>query len=191
MLNYVKVAHRSSKLYRVKNWFKRMLSIKSPIPCDGVWSSQSQSSAGLRLWRELRQVVYAALNNLFQLAQNWYTTVSYRPVRDYLPLEVLPDYYLNCNSAKRLWQDWRVLKRLFIRHDHSRDLLVQGQSGWLPINGITVNRPVLTITTDEGETVLNLDESIVWLSRANPANTQTQESTGADALQKTIVWRPV
>ena len=169
-----------------------MLLINSPIPCDGVWSSQSDRSVGLSLWRALLKVAYATLNTVFQSVENGYATVSYRPVREYLPLEVLPDYYLNCNSAKRLWQDWRVLRRLFIRHDHSRDLLVQGQSGWLPINSITVNRPVLTITTEEGETVLNLDESIVWLSRANPANTQiTQESVGADALRKTIVWRPV
>ena len=95
-------------------------------------------------------------------------------VQDYLPLEVLPDYYLNCNSAKRLWQDWRVLRRLFIRRDHSRDLLLQGQSGWLPIHGMTVQRQLVTITTDEGEKVLDLQEPVVWLSRANPANTQIE-----------------
>lgn len=98
--------------------------------------------------------------------------VSQSYTRDYLPLEVLPDYYLNYDSAKRLWQDWRVLRRLFVRRDHSRDLLLQGQSGWLPIHGMTVHRQLLTITTDEGETVLELDEPVVWLSRANPANTQ-------------------
>ncbi|MEM7065185.1 MAG: hypothetical protein AAF572_18750 [Cyanobacteria bacterium P01_B01_bin.77] len=87
-------------------------------------------------------------------------------------LEVLPDYYLNCDSAKRLWQDWRVLRRLFIRRDHSRDLLLHGQDGWLPIHGMTVHRQLLSITTDEGEMVLNMDEPVVWLSRANPANTQ-------------------
>lgn len=93
---------------------------------------------------------------------NWFDT----------PLEVLPDYYLNCDTAKRLWQDWRVLRRLFLRRDHSRDLLLHGQTGWLPIHGMTVHRPLLSITTDEGEMVLNLDEPVVWLSRANPANTQ-------------------
>lgn len=103
-------------------------------------------------------------------------------VQDYLPLEVLPDYYLNCNSAKRLWQDWRVLRRLFIRRDHSRDLLLQGQSGWLPIHGMTVQRQLVTITTDEGEKVLDLQEPVVWLSRANPANTQI-ECTPTHGLQ--------
>lgn len=104
-------------------------------------------------------------------------------------LEVLPDYYLNCNSAKRLWQDWRVLRRLFIRRDHSRDLLLHGQNGWLPIHGMTVHRQLLSITTDEGEMVLNLEDSIVWLSRANPANTQITPHSGLHKRQTD--WCPV
>lgn len=102
-------------------------------------------------------------------------------------LEVLPDYYLNCDNAKRLWQDWRVLRRLFIRRDHSRDLLLHGQDGWLPIHGMTVHRQLLSITTDEGEMVLNMDEPVIWLSRANPANTQI---TPHPRLHKTE-WCPV
>ncbi|MEM9483783.1 MAG: hypothetical protein AAGA83_08840 [Cyanobacteria bacterium P01_F01_bin.116] len=104
-------------------------------------------------------------------------------------LEALPDYYLNCDSAKRLWQDWRVLRRLFLRRDHSRDLLLQGQSGWLPIHGMMINRQMLTITTDEGETVLDLEARVVWLSRANPANTQIIKSPSV-GQQPHIIWCP-
>ncbi|MEM8610819.1 MAG: hypothetical protein AAGF93_02290 [Cyanobacteria bacterium P01_H01_bin.105] len=128
---------------------------------------------------------------VFGLGWGQYAMVRQTSVRGYMPLEVLPDYYLNCDNAKRLWQDWRVLRRLFIRRDHSRDLLLQGQSGWLAIHGMTVHHQLLTITTDEGEKVLDLDESVVWLSRANPANTQIrQEPMDAGGLQHNL-WCPV
>lgn len=118
--------------------------------------------------------------------------VSQSPPRNYCPLEVLPDYYLNYDNAKRLWQDWRVLRRLFVRRDHSRDLLLQGESGWLPIHGMLVHQQVLTITTDEGETAFALDEPIVWLSRANPANTKIiQTPIGATAPWINNSWCPV
>ena len=113
--------------------------------------------------------------------------VNQASVQDYSPLEVLPDYYLNCDNAKRLWQDWRVLRRLFTRRDHSRDLLLQGQSGWLPIHGMAVHRQLLTITTDEGETVLDLNEPVVWLSRANPANTQISQEPMHNR-NKAVLW---
>ncbi|NEQ53898.1 MAG: hypothetical protein F6K11_27835 [Leptolyngbya sp. SIO3F4] len=141
------------------------------------------------------QVAYSALNILFEFCQAvWKQYVSVGPkfVHNYSPLEALPDYYLNCDSAKRLWQDWRVLRRLFIRRDHSHDLLLQGQSGWLPIHGMIVNRQMLTITTDEGEKVLDLEERVVWLSRANPANTQiTLGSIWTKIQQSNIGWCPV
>lgn len=92
-------------------------------------------------------------------------------------LEALPDYYVNRGSAKRLWQDWRVLRRLFLRRDPSRDLLLQGKSGWVAIHGMTVNRRRLMIATDEGRVEVDLGESLVWLSRANPANTQADGQT--------------
>ena len=114
------------------------------------------------------------LRIVFGFSWSQYAMFGPSSVGNYLPLEVLPDYYLNCDSAKRLWQDWRVLRRLFVRRDHSRDLLLQGQSGWLPIHGMTVQRQLITITTDEGEKVLDLQEPVVWLSRANPANTQIE-----------------
>ena len=175
----------------IQNWFTRMFLMNNPIATDGVWSSQCHSQPRLVLWRNLLQAIYSAWSFIYGLNWGQYSMVSQSPVRDYLPLEVLPDYYLNYDSAKRLWQDWRVLRRLFIRRDHSRDLLLQGQSGWLPIHGMTVHRQLLTITTDEGETVLELDESVVWLSRANPANTQiTQEPVGAEGLQSNILWCP-
>ncbi|MEA5462577.1 hypothetical protein [Leptothoe sp. PORK10 BA2] len=118
--------------------------------------------------------------------------VSQSPTRGYCPLEVLPDYYLNYDHAKRLWQDWRVLRRLFTRRDHSRDLLLQGESGWLPIHGMLVNQQIVTITTDEGETVFALDEPIVWLSRANPANTKiTQTPMGTTEPWNSSLWCPV
>ena len=120
-----------------------------------------------------------------------YAMVSQPPVRDYVPLEVLPDYYLNSDNAKRLWQDWRVLRRLFIRRDHSRDLLLQGQSGWLAIHGMTVYRQQLTITTDEGEKVQDHEESVVRLSRANPANTQLQLEPVRTGRARGNLWCPV
>ncbi|ESA34971.1 hypothetical protein N836_14520 [Leptolyngbya sp. Heron Island J] len=147
-----------------------MFLINDPIPWNRVGSSQYDSQ--LRLWKRLLQSVYRALSMIFGFGWGQYVTAGHAPVRDYLPLEVLPDYYLNSDSAKRLWQDWRVLRRLFVRRDHSRDLLLQGQSGWLPIHGMCIHQQLLTITTDEGEKVLNLEEPVVWLSRANPANTQ-------------------
>ena len=147
-----------------------MFLINDPIPWNRVWSSQDDSQP--QLWKRVFQSVYATLSLVLGLCWGQYMTASCSPVRDYLPLEVLPDYYLNCDSAKRLWQDWRVLRRLFIRRDHSRDLLLQGQSGWLPIHGMSIHQQVLTITTDEGEKILDLEEPVVWLSRANPANTQ-------------------
>lgn len=166
-----------------------MFLINSLIPCDGVWSFQCTARSGLG--RSLFQSICNVLSII--LSFNWgHAIVGHSPAQDHMPLEVLPDYYLNCDSAKRLWQDWRVLRRLFTRHDHSRDLLVQGQSGWLSIHGMSVHRQLLTITTDEGEQVLDLDESVVWLSRANPANTQiSQEQPGwGNGLQTTILWSP-
>ncbi|MGD1854917.1 MAG: hypothetical protein ACFB2W_11775 [Leptolyngbyaceae cyanobacterium] len=134
----------------------------------------------LNLWRKLLQIVYSALDKAFERGQSvgfQSRLATHSSVLTYSSLEALPDYYFNCDSAKRLWQEWRVLRRLFIRRDHSRDLLFQGQSGWLPIHGMMVNRQTITITTDDGEKVLDVEERVVWLSRANPANTQiTQES---------------
>ena len=161
---------------------------KSPIPCDGVWSSgRYQPHPGL--WSRVLQTFYNVLAFAFGLGTQPYTMVSRS--QSYFPLEVLPDYYLNYDSAKRLWQDWRVLRRLFTRRDHSRDLLFQGESGWLPIHGMTVNRQSLIVTTDEGETVLDLNESVVWLSRANPANTKiTREPVSVGSLDNHLWWCP-
>jgi hypothetical protein len=166
-----------------------MFLINSPIPCDRVWSSQNDSQP--RLWKRLLQAIDNALSIIWGFCWGQFSIAGYSPTRDYMPLEVLPDYYLNCDNAKRLWQDWRVLRRLFIRRDHSRDLLLQGQSGWLPIHGMTVNRQLLTVTTDEGEKVLDMEEQVVWLSRANPANTQiTQEPVWANKVQRNTLWCP-
>lgn len=170
------------------NWFNRIFSRNNTVPCDGVWSSQRERQPGL--WGRLLQMSQLVWSSLFEGFTGEYVTIDSSPVRGYSPLEVLPDYYLNSDSAKRLWQDWRVLRRLFIRRDHSRDLLLQGQSGWLPIHGMTVHRQLLTITTDEGETRLDLDAPVVWLSRANPANTQiTRAPLGENRLQH--LWYPV
>ncbi|EKU97786.1 hypothetical protein Lepto7375DRAFT_7030 [Leptolyngbya sp. PCC 7375] len=167
-----------------------MFLINNPIPCDGVWSSQPHRQP--RLWERLIQLIYNALNIIFGVSWGQqFAMVGQSPTHDYMPLEVLPDYYLNSDSAKRLWQDWRVLRRLFIRRDHSRDLLLQGQSGWLPIHGMIIHQQLLTITTDEGEKVLDLDEPVVWLSRANPANTKiSQEPIWTVGLQNNSLWCP-
>lgn len=168
----------------VKSWFNRMFLFNNPIPCDGVWSSQQTN----QLWKRLLQSLYSVLSILF--GWNQYAIVGHPPVRDSMPLEVLPDYYLNCDSAKRLWQDWRVLRRLF-RRDHSRDLLLQGQSGWLPIHSMIVQQQLVTIMTDEGETVLDLEEPVVWLSRANPANTRfVREPIWSSQVQNNVLWCP-
>lgn len=144
------------------------------------------------LWSKLIQILYSAVDMVFELCRaTGYQYGMASPNHSSYSLEALPDYYLNCDSAKRLWQDWRVLRRLFIRRDHSRDLLLQGQSGWLPIHGMMVNRQVLTITTDEGETVLDLEARVVWLSRANPANTQITKASGWSAGQRPqTFWCP-
>ncbi len=176
-------------MHLIKRWFNRMFLINSPIPCDGVWASHHDNQP--RLWIRLLQRICSALNIIFGFSWGQVTIEKHYPVRDYMPLEVLPDYYLNCDNAKRLWQDWRVLRRLFIRRDHSRDLLLQGQSGWLPIHGMTVHRQLLTITTDEGEKVLDLEDPVVWLSRANPANTQiTQAPVWANGVPRNNLWCP-
>ncbi len=144
-------------------------------------------------WIDPLQVLYAALGKVFELFKLvWeHGMPMTSPSQNYYSLEALPDYYLNCDSAKRLWQDWRVLRRLFTRRDHSRDLLLQGQSGWLPIHGMVIQRQMLTITTDEGETVLDLEERVVWLSRANPANTQITSEPEDKELHRAIGWCPV
>ena len=140
-----------------------MSPINSPAPGNRKAWFQTSGQRGLHPWFGLRQRLTDSATASSNIIGQRLGSVA---------LEALPDYYLNCNSAKRLWQDWRVLRRLFIRRDHSRDLLLQGQSGWLPIHGMLVSRQLLTITTDEGETVLDLDRRVVWLSRANPANTR-------------------
>ena len=178
-----------------RNWFNRIFSISNPIVCDEVGSSQNGDNTMFSSqWSKSFQVLWSALNTVFELcyaAWSQYYPIAQSSVHSYAPLEVLPDYYVNCDSAKRLWQDWRVLRRLFIRRDHSRDLLLQGQSGWLPIHGMLVNRQTLTITTDEGEKVLDLEERVVWLSRANPANTQiTREPTWDKTYQTKPMWCP-
>ncbi len=166
-----------------------MFLINDPIPCDGVQSFQYDYQP--RLWKRLLQSIGSTLSIIFGFSWSRYAIAGHTPVRDYLPLEVLPDYYLNCDSAKRLWQDWRVLRRLFIRRDHSRDLLLQGQSGWLPIHGMSIHQQLLTITTDEGEKILDLEEPVVWLSRANPANTQIkQEPVWLAREQRNGLWHP-
>ncbi len=166
-----------------------MFLINYPIPGDGGLSSQYDHQPGL--WKRLLQSMGSALSIIFGSSWSRYAVAGHTPVRDNFPLEVLPDYYLNSDSAKRLWQDWRVLRRLFIRRDHSRDLLLQGRSGWLPIHGMSVHRQLLTITTDEGEKVLDLEEPVVWLSRANPANTQiTREQIWIDRGRCQSLWCP-
>ncbi|MEM9483650.1 MAG: hypothetical protein AAGA83_08145 [Cyanobacteria bacterium P01_F01_bin.116] len=170
-----------------------MFSINGPISYDGVWSSQCNGDIGQ--WLKPLQTLSAFLSmvfNSFKAVWDQGVMIGKLSTRDYYPLEVLPDYYINCDSAKRLWQDWRVLRRLFVRRDHSRDLLLQGQSGWLPIHGMVVHRQMLTITTDEGETVLDLEEPVVWLSRANPANTQItqEEPVWGQGQQRNIMWYP-
>ncbi len=171
-----------------------MLLINSPIPCGRRGRAQYVDDGRLWWWSKPFQVLYAALTVVSQLSRTLWVQlamVNQSPARDYLPLEVLPDYYLNYDNAKRLWQDWRILRRLFVRRDHSRDLLLQGQSGWLPIHGMLVHQQLLTITTDEGETVLALDEPVVWLSRANPANTQiTRDPVWDERRWKNSLWCP-
>ena len=169
-----------------KDWFHRRYSINSPIYCHRAWLSQNSYQAMYSsLWSKLLQMLYSALDMVFELCRAAYQYDIASPNHNGYSLEALPDYYLNCDSAKRLWQDWRVLRRLFTRQDHSRDLLLQGQSGWLPIHGMMVNRQMLTITTDEGETVLDLEERVVWLSRANPANTQITKTRSTDKQLQT------
>lgn len=177
-------------MHLVTSWFNRMFLINDPIPGNGIQSFQCDHQP--RLWKRLLQSISSALSIIFGFSCWSQSAIAgHPPVRDTLPLEVLPDYYLNCDSAKRLWQDWRVLRRLFIRRDHSRDLLLQGQSGWLPIHGMSVQRQLITITTDEGEKVLDLEEPVVWLSRANPANTQiTQEPVWIDRGRRQSLWCP-
>jgi len=176
------------------DWFNRMLSINSPLPfgCEG--KAQYGDDGRLWPWNEPFQAFYAVLSVVSQLFRTLWmqlAMVNQSPSHNYFPLEVLPDYYLNYDNAKRLWQDWRILRRLFVRRDHSRDLLLQGQSGWLPIHGMLVHQQLLTITTDEGEMVLALDEPVVWLSRANPANTQiTRESVWEERQWKNSLWCP-
>lgn len=177
-------------MHLIKHWFNRMFWINTPIIGDGGGSFQQDSQP--RLWKGLLQPIHNALSIILGLSWGQFSIAGHTPVSNrYMPLEVLPDYYLNCDNAKRLWQDWRVLRRLFLSRDHSRDLLLQGQSGWLPIHGMTVHRQALTVTTDEGEKVLDLEEEVVWLSRANPANTQiSQEPIWANRLQRDMLWSP-
>lgn len=172
-------------MQRIYSWFNQFFWIDNPIADGGVWSSQYDRHLGL--WEILVQAVVQVWNMVVRFTWEPSTMVSQSSVQNYSPLEALPDYYLNCDNAKRLWQDWRVLRRLFTRRDHSRDLLLQGQSGWLPIHGMAVHRQLVTITTDEGETVLDLSEPVVWLSRANPANTQISK----EPIQTTtVLWNP-
>lgn len=173
-----------------------MLLINGLIPCSSGGRAHYGDDRRLWLWSKPFQALYAVLGVVSQLFRTTWlqlalVNTSTIRTRDYCPLEVLPDYYLNYDNAKRLWQDWRILRRLFVRRDHSRDLLLQGQSGWLPIHGMLVHQQLLTITTDEGETVLALDEPVVWLSRANPANTQiTRESIWGERRWKNSLWCP-
>lgn len=160
--------------------------MNNSIAADGVGSYQYDRGP----WEILFQAITHAWSMLVRFTWEPFTMVSQSSVQDYAPLEVLPDYYLNCDSAKRLWQDWRVLRRLFTRRDHSRDLLLQGESGWLPIHGMALHRQLLTVTTDEGETVLDLSEPVVWLSRANPANTQISQ-VPTPTMGQPLHWNPV
>ncbi|MEM6255705.1 MAG: hypothetical protein AAF821_22555 [Cyanobacteria bacterium P01_D01_bin.156] len=161
--------------------------MNNPIFEDRVWSSPHDRH--LDPWKMLFQAISQVWNMFVRFTWEPFAMVNQSSVQDYASLEVLPDYYLNCDSAKRLWQDWRVLKRLFTRRDHSRDLLLQGQSGWLPIHGMAVHRQSLTVSTDEGKTVLDLNEPVVWLSRANPANTKIVQEP-IQLIQKTVLWNP-
>ena len=186
MLNYVKVnSRRSSKLNRFRNWVRPMFSIDGPPIQNGINSSQYGGPTACSLLLNIVHTLQAVGKRFLEMVMEQFAMVATQQQPFFAvaarPLEVLPDYYLNHDSAKRLWQDWRVLRRLFIRRDHSRDLLLQGRSGWLPIHGMMVNRQMLTITTDEGETELELDQHIVWLSRANPANTRVADVAQATA----------
>jgi len=112
--------------------------------------------------------------------------IDQRGFYEYRYCQIPSGYKMHGTKSVQLWRAWWKYRKYAFQLGFSLELLIRTRNVWYPIRDLTISDGLLYIKTLGNEIAVHADDLVIWLSKTQPNNNETNNETNIDIFNTKI-----